>query len=132
MYTAAGYLVGQLAGVPWEQWVQERIFEPLLMANSNFSIEETARHTNAAAPYIDKDNQVQATAYRNLDVIGPAGSINSNVMEMANWVLLQLNQGHSRGSNWLRKEASPRCIRPRCLAIPRIFGKRSFLSALTA
>lgn len=97
MYTAAGYLVGQLAGVPWEQWVQERIFEPLLMANSNFSIEETARHTNAAVPYIDKDNQMQATAYRNLDVIGPAGSINSNVMEMANWVLLQLNQGAFQG-----------------------------------
>ncbi|WP_244918744.1 serine hydrolase domain-containing protein [Paenibacillus dendritiformis] len=97
MYMAAGYLVGQLAGVPWEQWVQERIFAPLRMDNSNFSIDEMERHPNAAVPYIDKDNQVQATAYRNLDVIGPAGSINSNVMEMANWVLLQLNQGTFQG-----------------------------------
>jgi hypothetical protein len=36
---------------------------------------------------------VRPIPFRNIDAIGPAGSINSSVLDMAKWVLLQINGG---------------------------------------
>src|SRR6266550_1458996 len=35
---AAGYMVGKIAGGTWEDFVRQRIFEPLQMNSSNFSV----------------------------------------------------------------------------------------------
>jgi hypothetical protein len=48
-----------------------------------------------AAPHVAIESKVQVIPYRNIDNIGPAGSINSNVLEMAKWVRLQLNEGRN-------------------------------------
>ena len=39
------------------------------------------------------EEKIEAIAWRNIDNIAPAGSINSNVVDMAQWVRLQLAQG---------------------------------------
>jgi CubicO group peptidase (beta-lactamase class C family) len=44
-------------------------------------------------PYQEKDDKVENMPFCSVDVSGPAGSINSNVADMANWLLLHLNQG---------------------------------------
>lgn len=93
MYMTAGYLAGKVSGLGWERLVSERIFEPLSMKKSNFSVDETQKLDDYALPYREKDEQVERIPFRNIDTIGPAGSINSSVREMTNWLLLQLNKG---------------------------------------
>jgi len=41
MYAAAGYLVEHLTGQSWEENVRRRIFHPLGMTNSNFSVRDS-------------------------------------------------------------------------------------------
>ncbi|MEH1845025.1 MAG: serine hydrolase [Nostoc sp.] len=93
MYMTAGYLVGEIAESSWEEFVQQEIFNPLEMRDSNFSVEKCQKADDFALPYQEKDDKVEKMPFCNADVCGPAGSINSNVFDMANWLLLHLNQG---------------------------------------
>lgn len=93
MFLTAGYLAGEVTGSTWEAVVRTRIFEPLGMKDSDFSVEDSRKKPDHALPYGEKDDQITEIPFRNLDAMGPAGSINSNVLDMAQWVLLSLNKG---------------------------------------
>ena len=93
MYMTAGYLVGVLSQSTWEDFTRKRIFEPLGMTSSSLSIEDMKAAPDHALPYGEKKDKVEEIPYKNIDTIGPAGSINSNVVDMANWVMLNLNKG---------------------------------------
>jgi len=93
MYAAAGYLVEHLTGQSWEENVRRRIFDPLGMTNSNFSVRDSQQSPDYALPYREKDDQIEPMRFRNIDLIGPAGSINSSVSDMSKWLVLNLNHG---------------------------------------
>jgi CubicO group peptidase (beta-lactamase class C family) len=93
MYMTAGYLVGQIAGSSWEEFVQQEIFNPLSMEGSNFSVVKSQDADDFAVPYQEKDDEVKEIPFRNIDAVGPAGSINAHVTDMAKWLILHLNQG---------------------------------------
>jgi CubicO group peptidase (beta-lactamase class C family) len=93
MYLAAGQILQQVTGKSWDDFVRERIFAPLGMKTSSTSTKELARFDNVATPHAKIEDKVQVVPWRNIDNIAPAGSINSNVVEVAQWVRLQLNEG---------------------------------------
>lgn len=93
MYLAAGQIVPQVAGKEWDDFVRERIFLPLGMTSSSTSISALKSSNDVAAPHSKFEDKVTAIPYRLIDNIGPAGSINSNVVDMAQWVRLQLGDG---------------------------------------
>jgi len=55
----------------------------------------------AAGYYVRKDSVVTKMDYYNIDAMGPAGSINSSVNEMANWVITWINGGKFNGKEVL-------------------------------
>ncbi len=95
MYMVAGYLVGQVSGRSWEEFVQQRIFNPLHMATSNFSIVTTAESaSNFSHPYREVSGEVKEIPFYGAQgAIGPAGAIVSSVTEMSQWLLLHANKG---------------------------------------
>jgi CubicO group peptidase (beta-lactamase class C family) len=98
MYMAAGYLVGQLSSSTWEQVVQERLLDPLEMTRTVFTIEAMTSTDDYALPYTwDQDSLIEIP-YRHLDGVAPAGSINSSVTDMANWMIMQLGSGKYNGN----------------------------------
>jgi len=90
MYMMAGYLVEQVAGVSWEEFTQTWILDKLGMSSSNLSVEESKKIDNAALPYSYKDDQIKEIPFRNIDAIGPAGSINSNLVDMVKWLKMHM------------------------------------------
>jgi CubicO group peptidase (beta-lactamase class C family) len=105
MFLTAGYLAGQVAGTTWEDVVRTRILEPLSMTETNFSVEDSREAPDHALPYGEKDEKVVELPFRNIDAIGPAGSINATVLDMARWVLLNINKGKA-GDRQVISEAS--------------------------
>ena len=93
MFMTAGMIVGKAAGSSWEDLTRTRIFEPLGMKSSGFSVAENQAAADFSWPYMEIDGQVQQSPFREISAIGPAGSINSNALDMAQWVLLNLNKG---------------------------------------
>ena len=118
MYLAAGQITSRLLGRSWDDVIRERIFVPLGMTASNTSVTLLDRLPDVATPHDEIDDTVRTIPYFNLDVIGPAGSINSNVTDMAQWVRFQLAGGAVAGKPLLSAAAfeethTPQTIVPR-------------------
>lgn len=93
MYMVAGTLVGRLNGGSWEEFVAERIFKPLGMEHSNFSVTDSQKASDFAQPYMTFTGKPEKVPFRNLDTTGPAGSINSCIEDLMKWVMLHINKG---------------------------------------
>jgi CubicO group peptidase (beta-lactamase class C family) len=105
MYLAAGQAVSHAAARPWDDLVHERIFTPLGMTESNTSIRDLAGKTNVATPHTEVNDTLIVVPWHNIDNIGPAGSINSNVSDMIKWVRFQLAQGSVNGKSLVSASA---------------------------
>ncbi len=103
MFLSAGWMAEKITGKSWEDNVRERIFTPLGMTSSNFSVKDSSRTSDHALPYDERDDKVVAIPFRDISVMGPAGSINSNADEMAKWVIFHLSDGTHDGKVLLQK-----------------------------
>ena len=97
MFLTAGQVAAQVSGRSWDDIVRDRIFTPLGMTATNTSTKALAGLADVATPHVKIDDTVRAVSYRNIDNIGPAGSINSNVRDMAQWVRFQLDSARAGG-----------------------------------
>ena len=97
MYITAGQVVAKVSGRTWDEFVRERIFSPLGMSASTTTIRGLASHPDLATPHATVSDTVRPVEWRNIDNAGAAGSINSNVVDMAQWVRLQLGRGSYGG-----------------------------------
>ena len=116
-YSVVGYLIEQITGKPWEEFVREKIFHPLGMNSSNFSFQETKTFPDFALPYASREGEVKELPFRDLANIGPAGSINSNLIDMTQWLLFNLQKGKSKEQQILSEATlslihSPQMVMP--------------------
>ncbi|MCK6580285.1 MAG: serine hydrolase [Anaerolineae bacterium] len=96
MYLTAGYLSGVANETSWETLIEERLFKPLEMRSSNLSVTRSQESDNHALPYEMaglRSADIKRVPFRNIDTVGPAGSINANVIDMANWLIMNLSGG---------------------------------------
>lgn len=93
LYLVAGQMIPILTGKSWEQFVQERIFDPLGMAHTNASTPALVAAADVATPHARADGRLVALPQTNHDNNAPAGSINSCADDLARWMILQLGRG---------------------------------------
>jgi CubicO group peptidase (beta-lactamase class C family) len=105
MFLAAGEIVPKLTGTSWDDFVKQRLFLPLGMKSSGTSVRELAQQGNVATPHVKLEDKVEAVAWRNIDNVAPAGSINSSANDMAQWLRLQLGDGAIDGKRLISAEA---------------------------
>ncbi len=106
MYMTAGVLVEKLSGRAWEDFVRDEILRPLEMHQSYLSARDYAESTDKAVPYTYNESKkaYKALPFRNIDAIGPAGSILSNAEDMARWLQFQLNYSLHRKKPLLTRQ----------------------------
>jgi CubicO group peptidase (beta-lactamase class C family) len=100
MYAAAGYAIELLSTQPWENFLRERLFTPLDMKSTMFSIEEMTRQPDCFVPYNERRDTTilyRIPYYEEAQGIGPAGSIISNITDMAKWLIALMNNGKYNG-----------------------------------
>jgi CubicO group peptidase (beta-lactamase class C family) len=97
MYLAAGQVTARVSGKSWDDFTRERILVPLGMTATNTSTKALAGQPDVATPHAEIDSVVRPVPWRNIDNIAPAGAINSNAVDMAQWVRLQLGRGRFEG-----------------------------------
>ena len=93
MFMTAGILAERITERTWEDNIRMRIFDPLGMERSNLSVSDMEKDSNYASPYMEIEDKVVRVPFRNIDAVGPAGSINSSVVEMIRYVQWHMNFG---------------------------------------
>ncbi len=102
MFVAQGAVAEKISGKSWEDLTRELILSPLGMNRSNFSVHQMAKDKDAALGYgLRKDSFLYKRDYYDINAAGPAGSINSSVMEMSNWLMAWINDGKFKGAEVL-------------------------------
>ncbi len=102
MFMTQGIIAERLTGMSWEKNVSEKLFKPLNMTRSNLSIAELEKSSDASFGYdVKDDKEIFKRDYYHIRGMAPAGSINSSVNEMANWVMTWIYGGKFNGKEIL-------------------------------
>ena len=125
MFLAAGQIIPSVSGKTWDDFMRERIFTPLGMKSTSTSIKAFAGATNVATPHSRIDDRIQVISWRNIDNIAPAGSINSNVQDMAQWIRVNLGDGVYQKQRLISSSAIKEMQTPQ--TIVRLEGPRASL-----
>jgi CubicO group peptidase (beta-lactamase class C family) len=105
MYLAAGEAGATATGKSWDLLIKERIFVPLGMTESNTSVTVLPSLSNVASPHAKVDGVVRTVPFTNIDAAGPAGAINSNIVDMTKWLRFQLDSGRVNGKRLVSKRS---------------------------
>jgi len=95
MYTAAGLALSRTAGMPWDRFVKERLFEPLGMKTACCTTTEAEKVRDRAGGHRRnaRGEMESMEKWYPLTTPEPAGSINASVRDLAPWLLLHLHGG---------------------------------------
>jgi len=96
MFSAVGYAIELRTGKTWEDFLREKIFNPLEMNKTVFSIEEMQKSSDHGVPYSEKRDTTllyQIPLKEDGAGVGPAGSIITNLEELSHWVIALMNEG---------------------------------------
>src|SRR5262249_3098329 len=89
MFLAAGQIVPARTGRSWDDFVTVRLLQPLGMSRTTTRVAEVGHYDNVASPHAPKAGAMAPIPWLNLDNAGPAGSIVSTAVDMAQWIRLQ-------------------------------------------
>lgn len=115
IYTAAGQVIEAVTGTSWDTFLVQRLFRPLGMDRTNTSVGSLAGLDNVATPHAVIDGEPRPVPYRNIDAVGPAGSIHSTASDMGQWIRLQLGRGTFKGRRLIAESALAETHEPQIL-----------------
>ncbi len=110
MFMTAGILAERVTGASWEELTEQRIFAPLGMKTATVSVDDMQQAADFSYPHGHEGEGPPARIpFRNIDAVGPAGSVNASAREMANYVQFHLDYGRWQGEQLL-PEATARSM----------------------
>jgi CubicO group peptidase (beta-lactamase class C family) len=96
-FLAAGQLIPKVTGQSWDDYIQQHFLLPLGMTNTYTSTAGAASRGNIARPYTSAYGDLAALPYDQVDNLGPAASLVSNVKDLSHWLQMQLDSGRFEG-----------------------------------
>lgn len=111
LWLTVGAIEERVTGRRWEDLVAERVFRPLAMTSATTTVDGILKGANAALPHIMVDGKPTPTRADFWDIgavytFAPAGGINANALDMANYAIAHLNQGQFRDTVIVKPETA--------------------------
>jgi CubicO group peptidase (beta-lactamase class C family) len=101
-FLTAGEVIPKVAGKSWERFVYDTLIKQLEMNNTYVLSSGIEKRENVAVPYTTSyTGTLQKVPYDNWNNLAPAASIISNVKDMTNWLLFQLDSGRFKNKQIL-------------------------------
>ncbi len=98
-FIVAGQIIQKVTGKTWDEFVTERILKVLEMNDTTTSIKAFKPDTNKTTPHTRYDGKIIPVEWRNLDNGVAAAGLNSNVVNVAQWLRFQLSEGKWNGKD---------------------------------
>ena len=93
LYHVAALVIESVSEVTWEEFVSTRIVEPLGMSDTRVSRASTRDGGNVATPHARVEGIVRPVRPFDATNTNASGGINSSAVDMARWMLVQLDSG---------------------------------------
>src|SRR5467141_4884866 len=125
MFSAVGYIIELKSGKTWEQFVSERIFEPLNMKATTYSIYDMTQQPDHGVPFREKRDSFELYKipyYEDTEGVAPAGAIISNIDELSHWLIALMNEGKYNGKQVLPANVLKATLQP-AIGLPNALGE---------
>jgi CubicO group peptidase (beta-lactamase class C family) len=120
MFAAVGYLIELQSGKTWEQFVKERIFDPLQMNSTSYSVADMLKRPEFGVGFTERRDSFELYKipyYEDISGVAPCGAIVSNIEDMSHWLIALMNQGKYDGKQVLPAEVLKATLQP-AIALP--------------
>ena len=95
--TAAAEAAANTTGSSWEDMAEKRLFKPMRMTSTSYRFQDFEESPNRAWGHVETQSGWEPKFVRRPDAQSPAGGASSNVVDMAQWLRLQLADGKYDG-----------------------------------
>jgi CubicO group peptidase (beta-lactamase class C family) len=116
--TAAAVAAAAATGQSWADLADEVLFGPVDMPSSSFRYSDFLNEANRAAMHVRVGTQWLQKYTRDADPEAPAGGASSNVLDLANWMIVQLASGTWKGNQVIGADALAQTHLPFALSQP--------------
>lgn len=107
MFVTAGEVISEVSGMPYHQYVEQTLFEPMQMDESTIGFSRIdASYDNVAVGTIEMDGELHRFPLDFLEDFSAAGATAASVDDMSRWLLTLLNEGETLTDKRLFKEES--------------------------
>ncbi len=103
-YEVLGDVVAKVSGQPFETYIKQYIFAPLEMHTSTFLRQEVPPEL-ATTPHYGMPVMTLGDTYPYHRAHAPSSTLHSNVVEMSQWAIANMNRGEFRGKRILKAES---------------------------
>jgi CubicO group peptidase (beta-lactamase class C family) len=135
MYAAVGYIIELKSGKSWEDFLRERILQPLEMNTAVFSIANMTNAPDFAVPFTEKRDSTELYRmpyYEEQEGIAAAGALICNIEELSHWLTALMNDGQYLGKQVLPANVLKETLQP-AIALQNVQGEsRGFWEILNA
>lgn len=104
IYALIGYVAECVTNESWDDLMEKYIFNPLNMKRTNSSVDIMEKDLNYATPYRFRNGKLNPLKIWNLDMAGPAASVNSTANDMTKWLKMHLDGGKTKNSTLIKAE----------------------------
>lgn len=110
MYLAAGELISVVSGMPWEEFIKEKILNKLDMSETVSRFSDFKKQPNISSGHSPVKGKIEIDDAFFEQAIGDAGNaaggIASNAEDMAKWLIAQLDSGRGNNGNQIYQPAA--------------------------
>lgn len=125
MFSAVGEIIELKSGKRWEDFVRDRIFTPLDMNASTFTIADMLKQPDHGVPFREKRDSFelyQIPYYEDTEGVAPAGAVISNIDEISHWLIALMNDGKYNGKQVLPSNVLKATLQP-AIGLPNTLGE---------
>jgi CubicO group peptidase (beta-lactamase class C family) len=115
MFAAVGYMIELQSGRTWEQFVRERILQPLDMKSTGYTIAEMVKAPEHGVGFTEKRDSFelyQTPYYEDIEGVAPCGAIVSNIDDLSHWLIALMNKGVYHGKQVLPADVLNQTLQP--------------------
>lgn len=115
MYAAVGQIIELKSGKTWEDFVRQRIFAPLEMDHSLYSVADMIKQPDFGVGFTEKRDSFELYAapyYEDTAGMAPCGAIISSLDDMSHWLAALMNDGKYKGQQVLPAAAVKATLEP--------------------
>jgi CubicO group peptidase (beta-lactamase class C family) len=118
----AGYIIEQVGGMPFDQYIEQHLFQPLEMHQSTFRQPLPATLLNQMSQgYTFSGGTYHAGSFENIETV-PAGALSSTATDMANFMIAQLQLGRFGNARILQEATDQEMQQQHFTNDPRLPG----------
>src|SRR2546427_1189449 len=120
MFAGVGYMIELQSGKTWEQFVRDRILQPLEMKSTGYTIADMVKQPEHGVGFTEKRDSFdlyRVPYYEDIEGVAPCAAIASHIEDLSHWWIALMTDGRYHGKQVLPADVLKQTLQP-AIALP--------------